>query len=208
VEKACSKCGEVKPLGEFPPDKRKRLGVASACRQCYSRARRRNRARNPGADRRYYLANRERILERQKRYHAKRASEDPDFWRKRGRRDRERDPEGWAAYQREYREKTRARRAAVVRKWHADHPGRIRELRRKSQNKRRARIQKLPYEDVDLAVVFERDGGICGICEEPVNENWHLDHIIPLAAGGSHVYENVQVAHPRCNLRKGARVAA
>lgn len=33
-----------------------------------------------------------------------------------------------------------------------------------------------------------------------------LDHIHPVARGGATVLENLQPAHPSCNLRKGARV--
>lgn len=33
-----------------------------------------------------------------------------------------------------------------------------------------------------------------------------VDHIVPLARGGSHSADNVQSAHLLCNLRKGARV--
>jgi len=58
--------------------------------------------------------------------------------------------------------------------------------------------------------VFERDGWICGLCHEPVDReakwpDWEspsLDHIVPLAVGGPHIYENVQCAHLGCNLIK------
>jgi 5-methylcytosine-specific restriction endonuclease McrA len=32
-----------------------------------------------------------------------------------------------------------------------------------------------------------------------------IDHIVPLAAGGDDTKANVQLAHRRCNTRKGAR---
>lgn len=55
-------------------------------------------------------------------------------------------------------------------------------------------------------IVYERDGGICGICGTAVDpKRWHLDHKTPLILGGSHSYENVHVTHPECNLRKGVR---
>lgn len=60
-------------------------------------------------------------------------------------------------------------------------------------------------EDVDRAVVWERDEGICGICGAAADPgDWHLDHVIPLARGGAHTMGNVQVSHPVCNMRKGA----
>ena len=55
--------------------------------------------------------------------------------------------------------------------------------------------------------VIERDESICGLCREPVHpsEEIHIDHIIPVALGGSDDLTNLQVAHAHCNLRKGAR---
>lgn len=54
--------------------------------------------------------------------------------------------------------------------------------------------------------VIERDGMVCGICREPIDGPLHIDHIHPVARGGATVLENLQPAHPSCNLRKGARV--
>lgn len=59
-------------------------------------------------------------------------------------------------------------------------------------------------------IVFERCGGKCGVCGKAVNlalEYPHpmsasMDHIVPLARGGSHTYDNIQLAHLRCNLQK------
>lgn len=61
--------------------------------------------------------------------------------------------------------------------------------------------------------VVERDNYICGICGKVCNPNdkrWGtfgpdyptLDHIIPLAKGGSHSWDNVQCACGECNSYK------
>lgn len=65
------------------------------------------------------------------------------------------------------------------------------------------------------AEIAERDGWVCQLCSKPVDPalEWpdpmsqSLDHKIPLAKGGSHTRENCQLAHLRCNLAKGDRVA-
>lgn len=62
------------------------------------------------------------------------------------------------------------------------------------------------------ADVFERDGWVCGLCSEPVDRgvsypdplSASLDHVVPLSRGGAHSFENVQLAHLVCNVRKGA----
>ena len=52
--------------------------------------------------------------------------------------------------------------------------------------------------------VFARDGYRCMECLlAPPDVALELDHIIPLAAGGSHTYDNVACAHRACNLEKG-----
>jgi len=54
--------------------------------------------------------------------------------------------------------------------------------------------------------IYERDGWQCGICQQHVEPaDATLDHIIPLSRGGPHTRANVQLAHRRCNSRKGAR---
>lgn len=46
---------------------------------------------------------------------------------------------------------------------------------------------------------------ICGICLRPIDvpETATVDHIVPLAVGGSNHRDNVQLAHAKCNRRKG-----
>lgn len=76
-------------------------------------------------------------------------------------------------------------------------------------HRRRARLMKAFVAKVDRESIWVRDAGICGICGSPADhDKWHLDHVLPLALGGSHEPANVQVTHPTCNLRKGARIAA
>lgn len=79
---------------------------------------------------------------------------------------------------------------------------------------RRARLAGAKVETFAPREVFERDGWVCGICTDPVDRELSypdpgsasLDHVLPLVAGGEHSLANTQLAHLRCNLRKGARV--
>lgn len=80
---------------------------------------------------------------------------------------------------------------------------------------RRARIKELFVESFSREEILERDNWICGICAEPINPDLKLpdmrsasiDHIIPVSKGGFHERANVQAAHLRCNVVKGARIA-
>lgn len=76
---------------------------------------------------------------------------------------------------------------------------------RKADLARKARRRGAFVDYVDPGLVFARDMGICGICGDEVSPRaFHVDHVIPLSKGGQHSYENVQLAHPICNRRKGA----
>lgn len=130
---------------------------------------------------------------------------------------RARDPERTRrVYQERYAAKNRAhkkqhyrehadRYKENARKWAEENPERYADIRAGIQLRRRGR--KAEGEIVERRVVFERDEGICGICGEAADLNdFHIDHIHPVSRGGEHTYENVQVAHPDCNRKKGNRV--
>lgn len=72
--------------------------------------------------------------------------------------------------------------------------------------------------DISLAKLYERDCGICYICGrkcdwsdcDEINgvfiarDNYpSIEHVFPLSLGGKHQWENVRLAHMRCNLKKG-----
>lgn len=46
---------------------------------------------------------------------------------------------------------------------------------------------------------------VCGICLHPIFdlETATIDHILPISLGGSNYRDNVQLAHPKCNRKKG-----
>lgn len=64
---------------------------------------------------------------------------------------------------------------------------------------------------VDPLEIFVKDSWICGICGSQIERDleWpdpraaSLDHIIPVADGGTHEAENLQASHLICNLSKG-----
>lgn len=70
---------------------------------------------------------------------------------------------------------------------------------------------------ITLRAVYEKDGGTCYLCGQPCDWNDFLesedafvagdlypsiDHVQPLSRGGRHAWENVRLAHRRCNSLK------
>ena len=86
-------------------------------------------------------------------------------------------------------------------------------LRRRSEQVRRARMRGVACENVEALVVFARDGWHCQLCGISTPKRLHgsvnprapeLDHIVPLSAGGEHSYRNTQCACRKCNNSKRA----
>ncbi len=78
---------------------------------------------------------------------------------------------------------------------------------------RRAKKRGATVEKVDPFEVFDRDGWVCGICDEPVDPKLRhpdrmsasLDHVVPISLGGDHSYANTRCSHWICNIRRGNR---
>ena len=72
------------------------------------------------------------------------------------------------------------------------------------------------HHHVKAADIAERDGTDCALCGEEIDmtipwphaKSATIDHIIPWTRGGTHALENMQLAHSRCNIRKGNKLSA
>jgi 5-methylcytosine-specific restriction endonuclease McrA len=53
--------------------------------------------------------------------------------------------------------------------------------------------------------LFTLQRGKCACCGLPLGSNYHLDHIMPLALGGSNTDDNIQLLRQRCNNQKHAK---
>lgn len=63
-----------------------------------------------------------------------------------------------------------------------------------------------PVESVDRHVILDLDGGMCHLCDRPVDaQRFHIDHLIPIAVEPIEAAFNCAVSHPVCNIRKHAR---
>ncbi len=57
--------------------------------------------------------------------------------------------------------------------------------------------------------MWERDGGRCYVCGEPVRwQEYNADHVVPFSRGGQDTVANLRVTHGRCNSRRGTREVA
>jgi hypothetical protein len=92
---------------------------------------------------------------------------------------------------------------AQATKWQKDNP----EAVQVRNNKRRARELALggSYTKAEATKLYEDQDGFCAGCNADLSFEKHLDHIMPLALGGSNSIENLQWLCPFCNLSKNAK---
>jgi 5-methylcytosine-specific restriction endonuclease McrA len=164
-----------------------------------------------------YLANREALIAYQKDRYQKKRNEllayQRDYRAKNASRERARSQAWKVANRDRANERERARYARATGKFRSKHKAwssKNREWYRAKDARRRAQSMATKIGKIDFKKLLREFDGLCGICRSPLDVSvdlYHFDHIIPLAAGGSHTTGNIQIAHAACNLKKGAKVA-
>lgn len=155
--------------------------------------------------RRWRAANAEAHAEYQRNYNAQYFVEPTNIEnsRQRARAWAKANPERNRQRARDWFHNNRDRAIANIEAWQKANPDKVRELGRRSMATRRARISGLSTDiPVDYEGVVARSDGVCGICGKRLSGRMEFDHIIPIARGGLHVTENLQLAHMQCNRRK------
>lgn len=92
------------------------------------------------------------------------------------------------------------RQRVVSAAWRAANPeaGRIREQNRRARKRINGGVLSR-----NLAVnLFKLQKGMCPCCQQPLGADYHMDHITPIAKGGSNTDDNVQLLRKICNLQK------
>ena len=197
--KQCRMCGISKPKTFAYFGVRTdgpRLYVRSSCLEC-----KRNTGRKYAAV--MYRQCHDVMLERAKQYKATHASNISEYMKSYRVLNRDR----LNAYYKTWHERNKEHDRQYCQAWRAAHIEQARLHSRLSEARRRARLVGARTESIDPWMVILRDElhcGICGLFVEPAE--LHLDHRIPLARGGPHTEDNLQVAHSRCNRRKGSRL--
>jgi CRISPR/Cas system Type II protein with McrA/HNH and RuvC-like nuclease domain len=109
-------------------------------------------------------------------------------------------PEKMRAARKAYRERHKERSDAQRDSWKARNPQR----QKLYKQNRRARKQNA---DGSLSPglkekLFALQKGKCACCGEPLGARYHMDHIMPLALGGTNTDDNIQLLRGRCNQQK------
>lgn len=161
---------------------------------------------------RWYAAEKERSNAISRAYYAKNREE----LREKSRVRKAADPVGHQTRLREWHIANRERRLVASREKDATPEYRARRDAYYAANKilwrvyaanRRARKKGSAETHVraDVADLFTKQRGRCGYCRKKLGDRLHVDHIIPLARGGSNGKRNLQLLCQPCNSRKSAK---
>lgn len=106
-------------------------------------------------------------------------------------------------YAREYQQKNIQSAIARISQWKRDNPEKTRSY---SENRRaRKKVGGGVVSPTDIKNIYLKQEGLCFWCKTEVNENYHLDHLIPLSRGGLHIIDNMAITCPRCNVVKNKK---
>lgn len=97
------------------------------------------------------------------------------------------------------------REQAVIEQAEKDAAAAKAEANPQRSRRRRALLAQVQTEPYSRQEVFDRDRGRCYMCDRRLKPGWHIEHVVPISAGGPDTLENVRASCPRCNLRKGTQ---
>jgi len=215
LSKACSKCGEEKPSSEFKPDAKMKSGLSSQCKSCRNAAvnawckaniekkraaNKKWREENPdkvkASSAKWYAANSQKSLIYTKLWYEsnkEKALATRAAWRS---ANKDRAMVAAKAWQSNNRDKVRA----AVKKWQKLNPDAAKAI---SQNRRAREKQAVGRLSSGLSKkLFALQKGKCACCKKSLGSDYHMDHIMPLALGGTNTDDNIQLLTAKCNNQK------
>ena len=177
----------------------------------------------------YYIANAEKHNAKSKAYYAsntEKCKSNMAAWRKANPEKAKSYSTAWKAANREKVNASSANRYAanpskhnaVCRDWQAANHEKVKENNAKwrAANPEAVRIYVQNYQARKRAAggrlspglaerLFKLQRGKCACCGKPLGDDYHLDHIIPLALGGANEDVNIQLLRSECNQQKHAK---
>jgi hypothetical protein len=170
--KKCSHCKEVKPISKFSARKASQDGLSYNCKDCDKE-----------------LAKESYLRRKKKRKQREYYEENREHLLELSAKNYQENKEVRLQQHKEYRQ---------------THP----ETPRKADAKRRRALKQTVREPYTREEIIERDSVdgicICQICFEPILDmsELQLDHIVPVAEGGTDTKDNIRCAHRVCNAKR------
>lgn len=137
------------------------------------------------AKKEYAQKNKEKVLESKKRYYQE-------------------NKEKCLAASKAHKDKNSDRYRYLSRKWREENRDKVRLNNRKRKQKIKNAEGFHTVNDI-LELLKKQKGRCAGCCDALDGKDYHVDHIQPIALGGSNWPSNLQLMCPFCNMSKGGR---
>lgn len=179
--KICGICRIEKSKDCFSKNSRLADGLSFLCRECSSEK-----------SKKYQIENKEKIAKRKAAYRLENIESVKKIEKKASCR---------------YVARNKMLHASRVASYRDRNPGKVAEAQRNAKAKRRGAIGS--HVASDITAIFESQKGLCANCCAKLcvsgRGKFHIDHVMPLARGGSNDKYNLQCLCPPCNLKKNAK---
>jgi CRISPR/Cas system Type II protein with McrA/HNH and RuvC-like nuclease domain len=192
--KRCTKCGNEYPATPeyFHLCNQTSDNLHRWCKPCANLNRRQS-----------YLRNRDKVIARQREYD-------------------QRNQEKQSARMREWRQRNKEKVSEMNREWYQKNRDRQRPYQREWQrrwrdaNREAVRLKWRLRENLVRSTgsvspqyieqQYQHQGGRCYWCSKLVENDYHVDHVIPVSRGGTNTPGNLVITCPFCNRSKGNRL--
>ena len=178
-QKECATCYATRNLGDFDLDPRSKSGRSSQCKLCRT-----------SVIVKWQAKNMEKVLSASRRW-------------------KENNRAHTRAYASQYHQSHKDERNAYLRDWYKRNPGMYKIYRQLRDARKRGASGEFTPEQLQARITFY--GGRCYLCGcdwyALPKEDQTIDHVIPLAKGGSNWPSNLRPACRSCNSKKGVRRA-
>lgn len=186
--KTCKNCGVSKPINCFGKDSHNKDGLKYDCKDCRNAKAAKYRAENPDNVRDAYTkwqsANPDKLRDKRAKYYAENKNK-------------------MCAAISAWKSANKEKMHGYYIKWKSSNPDKLREYYQNSRAKRRAAGGKLSSGLEER--LFKLQRGKCACCGKPLGDDYHLDHIMPIAIGGTNTDDNIQLLRAECNHQKHAK---
>lgn len=159
------------------------------------------------------------VRERNREQKAQAYAKDPETFIQRVRNHYQNNKEQKQAYNKDYRANNlermreqervyREEQRALIKKRRQLSRPKHRERIRTANRNRKARLRKAEgyHTAADIRRIRAEQNDQCKLCHKDLDGKGHVDHIIPLARGGTNWPDNLQILCEPCNCSKGAKI--